>query len=62
VRSPTELVENCYPSTVHQSVLDGFGSRLLKRVLTVQTGGDVKVDYDPDGLRVTVAVPLENSK
>ena len=59
MRSPTELVENCYPSTVHQSVLDGFGSRLLKRVLTVQTGGDVKVDYDPDGLRGSTALKLE---
>ena len=37
---------------------EGFGSRLLNRVLTVQTGADVKVDYDADGLRVTVAVPL----
>ena len=38
---------------------EGFGSRLLNRVLTVQTGADVKIDYDPDGLRVTVAVPLD---
>ena len=37
---------------------EGFGSRLLKRVLTVQTGADVKIDFDPDGLRVTVALPL----
>lgn len=37
---------------------EGFGSRLLKRVLTVQTGADVHIDYDPDGLRVTVEVPL----
>ena len=35
--------------------------RLLNRVLTVQTGADVKIAYDPDGLRVTVAVPLERS-
>ena len=40
---------------------EGFGSRLLNRVLTVQTGADVKIAYDPDGLRVTVAVPLERS-
>ena len=39
---------------------EGFGSRLLKRVLTVQTGADVKIDFDPDGLRVTVALPLES--
>jgi len=41
---------------------EGFGARLLKRVLTVQTGADVKIDYDPDRLRVSVAVPLEMSK
>jgi PAS domain S-box-containing protein len=41
---------------------EGFGSRLLNRVITVQTGADVKVHYDPDGLRVTVAVPLEGSE
>ena len=40
---------------------EGFGSRLLKRVLAVQTGADVKIDYDPDGLRVTVSLPLETS-
>ena len=40
---------------------EGFGSRLLKRVLTVQTGADVKIDYDPDGLRVTVAIPLQTA-
>jgi PAS domain S-box-containing protein len=41
---------------------EGFGSRLLKRVLTVQTGADVKIDYDADGLQVSVAVPLAVSK
>jgi two-component sensor histidine kinase len=40
---------------------EGFGSRLLNRVLTVQTGADVNIAYDPDGLRVTVAVPLATS-
>jgi hypothetical protein len=38
---------------------EGFGSRLLKRVLTVQTGADVRIHYDPNGLRVTVAIPLQ---
>jgi PAS domain S-box-containing protein len=37
---------------------EGFGSRLLNRVLTVQTGADVRIDYQPDGLRVVVAVPV----
>ncbi|GJE41874.1 PAS domain S-box protein [Methylobacterium soli] len=37
---------------------DGFGSRVLNRVLTAQIGAEVNIDYDPDGLRVTVDVPL----
>jgi two-component sensor histidine kinase len=40
---------------------EGFGSRLLNRVLTVQTGADVNIAYDPDGLRVTVTIPLARS-
>jgi PAS domain S-box-containing protein len=40
---------------------EGFGSRLLNRVLTVQTGADVNIAYDPDGLRVTVVIPLARS-
>jgi two-component sensor histidine kinase len=37
---------------------EGFGSRLLNRVLTVQTGADVKIDYQRDGLCVRASVPL----
>ena len=37
---------------------EGFGSKLLNRVLTAQIGADVKIDFEPDGLRVTVAVPV----
>ncbi|MCJ2079720.1 HWE histidine kinase domain-containing protein [Methylobacterium sp. J-090] len=37
---------------------EGFGSRLLKRVLATQVHADVVVDYDPDGLRITVEMPL----
>jgi PAS domain S-box-containing protein len=37
---------------------DGFGSRVLNRVLTAQIGAEVDIAYDPDGLRVTVDVPL----
>ena len=37
---------------------EGFGSRLLNRVLTVQTGADVKIDYQADGLRAVVALPI----
>ena len=37
---------------------DGFGSRVLNRVLTAQVGAQVDIAYDPDGLRVTVDLPL----
>lgn len=37
---------------------EGFGSQLLNRVLTLQVGAKVDVAFDPDGLRVTVALPL----
>jgi hypothetical protein len=36
----------------------GFGSRLLEHVLPRQIGADVTVDYDPDGLRARIVVPL----
>jgi PAS domain S-box-containing protein len=41
---------------------EGFGSRLLRRVLTAQTGADVDLDFAPDGLRVAVRVPLNGSR
>ena len=36
----------------------GFGSRLLQRVLTSQIHAEVTIDYNPEGLRARVAVPL----
>ncbi len=36
----------------------GFGTRLLQRVLTAQMKADVAIDYDPAGLRVSLAFPL----
>jgi PAS domain S-box-containing protein len=37
---------------------EGFGTKVLNRVLTQQAGAQVSVGYDPDGLRVTVALPM----
>lgn len=37
---------------------EGFGSRLLQRVLTDQIQAVVAIAFEPDGLRVTVDVPL----
>jgi two-component sensor histidine kinase len=39
---------------------EGFGCRLLRRLLKEQIGGDVRIDYDPDGLRVTADIPLRS--
>jgi PAS domain S-box-containing protein len=37
---------------------EGFGSRLLRRVLTSQIDAVVDVDFCPDGLRVCIEIPL----
>lgn len=36
----------------------GFGSRLLERVLTTQIHADVTTDYRPEGLHIQVTMPL----
>jgi two-component sensor histidine kinase len=40
---------------------EGFGSRLLRRVLTSQIGAKVDVDFAPEGVRVTAIVPLRST-
>ena len=37
---------------------EGFGHRLLNKVLATQTGAEVEVDFAPDGLRVSIRMPL----
>ncbi len=44
---------------VSQPERQGFGSRLLHRVLTTQLNAKVDVDYDPAGLRVAIDAPLK---
>jgi two-component sensor histidine kinase len=39
----------------------GFGSRLLHRVLTTQLNAKVDVDYDRAGLRVGIDAPLHST-
>ncbi|GAN46019.1 PAS domain S-box-containing protein [Methylobacterium sp. PvP062] len=39
---------------------EGFGSRLLNKILVAQTAAQVDVAFDADGLRVNVRVPLEH--
>lgn len=44
--------------TVAPPTRQGFGTRLLQRILTAQMSADVGIDYAPDGLRVSVSFPL----
>jgi PAS domain S-box-containing protein len=37
---------------------DGFGMKLLHRLLTQQAGAEVRLDFERDGLHVFVSVPL----
>ncbi|MHC2019937.1 HWE histidine kinase domain-containing protein [Methylobacterium sp. CM6247] len=37
---------------------EGFGHRLLNKVLAAQTGAEVAVNFAPDGIRVTIRIPL----
>lgn len=37
---------------------EGFGSRVLGRVLTAQIGAEVHADYPPDGVRVSIRFPI----
>ncbi len=36
----------------------GFGSRMIEQALAGQIGGDVTIDYHPDGVRCTVTAPM----
>lgn len=38
---------------------EGFGSRLLSKVLTAQAQAKVTMDFAPDGLRATIVLPVE---
>lgn len=40
---------------------DGFGSMLLKRVLSQQIQAEVKADFAPEGFRLKMAVPLRSA-
>jgi hypothetical protein len=39
----------------------GFGSRLLQRVLTTQLQADVNMDFNQEGLRFTMIMPIPGS-
>jgi two-component sensor histidine kinase len=37
----------------------GFGTRLIERMLKNEFGGEVLIDFKPDGLTCTLTAPLE---
>jgi PAS domain S-box-containing protein len=41
---------------------EGFGSRVLRKVLTLQAEAQVDVAYHPDGMRVSIRAPLRTSQ
>ncbi|MBA3446125.1 MAG: PAS domain-containing protein [Pseudaminobacter sp.] len=45
---------------VAEPIKNGFGSQLICRVLMADFGGDVSLDYRPDGLICTLTAPLGN--
>lgn len=47
--------------TVPPPTREGFGSRLLRKVLTTQAEAEVDVMFDPDGLKVSIHIPLRAS-
>ncbi len=56
-----DWVEHDGPPIGHPT-REGFGHRLLNKVLAAQTGAEVAVDFAPDGLRVSVRMPLPASR
>jgi PAS domain S-box-containing protein len=40
----------------------GFGSLLVERSISAEHGGHAALDFDPDGVRCTIDIPLEGSK
>jgi PAS domain S-box-containing protein len=51
-----EWLEADGPKVAHPAQ-QGFGSRLIKRLVEDELGGALTVDFHPEGLRATIAVP-----
>jgi two-component sensor histidine kinase len=43
---------------VKAPVKQGFGSRLIQRTFTAETGGSATVTYDPAGVVCVIAAPI----
>ena len=49
-------------SPVSPPARDGFSSQLLNRVLRLQVGAEVESAFEPDGLSVTVTLPIQGGR
>lgn len=56
-----DWAEHDGPPAAHPT-REGFGHRLLNKVLATQTGAEVDVNFASDGLRVSVRMPLPPSR
>ncbi|MXQ11159.1 sensor histidine kinase [Microvirga makkahensis] len=54
-----EWVESGGPP-VQQPKRQGFGTRLIQRGLAQQLGGEIKLDFQPEGIRCVVTFPIKN--
>ena len=45
--------------TVKPPARSGFGRLLLERALASDLGGAVRLDFDQDGLKCAIAIPLD---
>jgi two-component sensor histidine kinase len=43
---------------VMQPEREGFGTRMIRRVLASELGGKVKLEFEPDGLECSIDAPL----
>jgi PAS domain S-box-containing protein len=48
----------CCPTPIAKPGADGFGSRLIEQLIVYELGGEIDREYQPDGLRFRLRVPL----
>ena len=54
-----EWVEHGGPPVDPKPKRRGFGSKLIERSLARELGGEVKLAFEPDGLRCRIVAPIE---
>jgi len=51
-------VERGGPRVIGMPTRQGFGTRLLQRVLSTQLQAEVSMDFPPEGLRFSMRMPI----